>query len=262
MNKSAAATHHSSTSFTRKYIIFTTVISSVLVILVFWGFNQRATRLIEDQLIHEARAFFQEIVQTRHWIIRNQGVYLRQPPSPEKSAIMAEIPGIKLSITDGDGTTYFFHNHAIITDEISALGQQKRLFSIRLLSDQPLNPVNAVRDDFEASALAAFAAGRREAYRFEGDGKGHTFRYLAPLFVTGECLECHGVQGYRVGDVRGAIEVMIPADDIRLDMIQNRIYTIITAGTILFLLLVGVVVVSRHYLRDLAEVSNRVYDAP
>ncbi len=258
MNKSAAETHRSSASFTRKYILFTTAISSALVILVFWGFNQRATRLIEDQLLHEARAFFQEIVQTRHWIIRNQGVYLRQQPSPEKSAIMAEIPGIKLSITDDDGVTYFFHNHAIVTDEISALGQQKRLFSIRLLSARPLNPVNAARDDFEAGALTAFAAGRREAYRFEDDGKGHTLRYLAPLFVTGECLDCHGVQGYRVGDVRGAIEVMIPADDIRLEMIQNRIYTIITAGSILFLLLVGVVLVSRHYLRDLAESEKKL----
>ncbi len=259
MNKYTPANHKSSVSFTRKYIAATTVISSLLVVLVFWEFNQHSTRLLKNQLIHEARAFFQEIVQTRRWIIRNQGVYLRQPPPPKKGDIMAEIPGLRLTITDRDGTRYYLHNHAIITDEISALGQQERLFKIRLLSDRPLNPANAARDPFESKALGDFASGCcEEAYRFERRGTSHVFRYIAPLFVTSDCLGCHGLQGYKVGDVRGAIEVMIPAENIQKEILQDRIYTILSAGAILVLLLAGVLAVSRLYLHDLAASEKRL----
>ncbi len=166
---------------------------------------------------------------------------------------MSLIPGLKQAITDHDGTVYHLHNHAIITEEISALGQQERLFKIRLLSDRPLNPANAARDQYETRALAAFNAGERERFRFEHLGTGYLFRYLAPLFVTGECLVCHGMQGYKVGDVRGAIEVMIPAENVAGEIFQSRVYTLLTAGAILALLLTGVIVVSRKYLRDLAE---------
>ena len=259
MKKKTAPAHQSGAHSARKYILFSTLGSSVLILMVFWGFNRRATNLIQGQLLHEARAFFQEIVQTRQWIIRNHGVYIREEPSPERRAIMAAVPGIRPSITDRDsGETYFFHNHAIITDEISALGRQKQLFSIRLLSDRPLNPRNRPRDGFERRALAAFAAGRREAWRLEDRGASRAFRYLAPLFVTGECLGCHGVQGYRVGDVRGAIEVIIPADAVLREIGRSRVYTGLAAGAVLLLFLLGVAVVSRRYFRDLAASEEKL----
>jgi len=251
MTEADSLKHKSSINFTRRYITILTVCSSILVLLIFWGFNQRSIRLIKEQVLHESRAFFQEIVQTRHWIIRNHGVYLKQPPSPADIDSMSKIPGLKMTITDRDGTVYHLQNHAIITDEISALGQQERLFKIRLLSERPLNPANGARDLYESRALKAFSRGEQERYRFEHLGTGYLFRYLAPLFVTGECLECHGIQGYKVGDVRGAIEVMIPAENVAREIFQNRIYTMVTAATILALLLAGVLVVSRKYLHDL-----------
>ena len=36
------------------------------------------------------------------------------------------------------------------------------------------------------------------------------YRYMAPLFVEQGCLKCHAVQGYKLGDIRGGISVMLP----------------------------------------------------
>ncbi len=37
---------------------------------------------------------------------------------------------------------------------------------------------------------------------------------MAPLYVNNACLECHEYQGYKVGDLRGGISVMLPLKEI------------------------------------------------
>ncbi len=43
---------------------------------------------------------------------------------------------------------------------------------------------------------------------------------MAPLWTETSCLECHGKQGYKPGDLRGGISVSIPAD--RILSITNK----------------------------------------
>ena len=42
------------------------------------------------------------------------------------------------------------------------------------------------------------------------DGATEYYRYLVPLVVEKSCLKCHARQGYKVGDVRGGLDVSIP----------------------------------------------------
>ena len=88
------------------------------------------------------------------------------------------------------------------------------------------NPANHP-DAFEAKILKEFES---EGYS-KGQGKGTVvtkadgskiYRYMQPLYIKPVCLKCHGdpkgskdiagriKEGYKEGDVRGAVSVMIP----------------------------------------------------
>lgn len=83
----------------------------------------------------------------------------------------------------------------------------------------PRNDYNAP-DDYEREVLERF----RESRPKSGSGEqiGQHFRYMTPLYIEATCLQCHGepkgsldmtgraMEGYKLGDLRGAISVDLP----------------------------------------------------
>jgi diguanylate cyclase (GGDEF)-like protein len=242
----------SSSEFVKRYVGIISLVSTLLIIVIFWGFYSRTTKLIHDQLLHEARAFFEEIVQTRHWIINQKGVYVKMLPDMRADPNLETIPGLKTVITDQDGERYVLRNHAVITRMISALAQKEQNFIIDITSLNPLNPDNRP-DGFERTALEKFEAGAAEYYQMDNAPAGPMFRYMAPLVTQKECLLCHESQGYKLGDIRGGISISVPAQRVIHEINQARIYTIIAAITLLFLLLSVIIYISHHFVKDLKK---------
>ena len=87
----------------------------------------------------------------------------------------------------------------------------------------PRNPANAP-DPFERAALEAFAEPSypQEKVITEVTAKDKTIRLMFPLYMTRQCLHCHGEpkgspdpmgyprEGLRLGQNAGAISVMLP----------------------------------------------------
>jgi hypothetical protein len=79
-------------------------------------------------------------------------------------------------------------------------------------------------DDFEVSVLRKFeTAGKGSSYDMETKfGDTRVLRYMVPLYIEKSCLPCHGEpagerdiagrikEGYKEGDLRGAISVIVP----------------------------------------------------
>jgi len=79
-------------------------------------------------------------------------------------------------------------------------------------------------DDFEVSILRKFeTAGKGSSYDMETEfGDTRVLRYMSPLYIEKSCLPCHGEpagerdisgrikEGYKEGDLRGAISVIVP----------------------------------------------------
>jgi len=79
-------------------------------------------------------------------------------------------------------------------------------------------------DDFETSILKQYeSSGKQVPYYEETSENGKTFaRYIVPLYITSECLACHGEpageldmtgrakEGYKEGQLRGGISVVVP----------------------------------------------------
>jgi len=249
----------SSSGFVKRYVGIISLISCLLIIAICWGFYNHTVQLIENQLLYEARAFFQEIVQTRHWIIKQDGVYIRKKPGMLPDPNLEKIKGLKTVITDREGEEYLLRNHAVITRLISALAQRDQLFIINITSLKSLNPDNKP-DNFEQAALESFETGGKEFYRLIQSSSGPTFRFMAPLVTEKECLQCHGDQGYKVGDIRGGISITIPAQQVLYEITEARTHTVLATIAILLVLLSVIFYISWHFVKDLKKSENRLVE--
>lgn len=75
-------------------------------------------------------------------------------------------------------------------------------------------------DGFEETILKKFEAGEQKGGY--GEAVNNEYRYLKPIYIKEACLKCHGEpkgeldiagkekEGYKVGDLRGAISVLVP----------------------------------------------------
>lgn len=249
-------------------------VSAIIVtvnIAVFYLIGWRYEAHVHESLTDTARGFYKLIVVMRAWVAQHDGVYVmgngRVEPNP-----YLPITGLRSE----RGDSLMLRNPALVTRELSDLSQMMgKRFRFHITSLDPINPANAP-DDFEREALQRITSGARtdltpygEFSRLEEvDGKRY-FRYFAPLYTEESCLSCHGEQGYRVGDVRGGISILMPTD--KTDAAKQQNYLLLVLGCILasvaicllvYYVMRGTVI---HPLRKLEGAAERIseghYDA-
>jgi len=92
---------------------------------------------------------------------------------------------------------------------------KKRLDNItfRIVSNNPEAQRNKA-DVWESMAIKSFEQGTLEKFeQFLQDGQPY-FRYMGPVIMEEECLVCHKKLGYKIGDIRGGINVIMAASPI------------------------------------------------
>jgi signal transduction histidine kinase len=190
-----------------KYILFTSLILLAVMGVTLGIISVRHEQIVIEQTKIQAKALFQQIVITRRWIADHGGVFV------EKLPWVSENPYLRDSgFTDAEGKRYVRENPAMVTKQLSQYAQRDKLYSFHITSLKLLNPEN-VPDDFERAALLAFDQKDLQDFgKIEEVGDSYFYRYIAPLYVEEACLECHADQGYRVGDIRGAISISVPMD--------------------------------------------------
>ncbi|MES9861146.1 MAG: ATP-binding protein [Candidatus Thiodiazotropha sp. LLP2] len=83
----------------------------------------------------------------------------------------------------------------------------------RAVSAQPMNPEN-IADPWESKALDQFKKGSEFIFEQFLEHEPGFFRYIGPVFMQEQCLNCHGYEGKKVGDIRGGISVRVMAQPI------------------------------------------------
>ncbi|UCE80042.1 MAG: diguanylate cyclase [Nitrospiraceae bacterium] len=209
-------------------------------------------RLIEEQARTQGRTHFKSIVMTRKWNARHGGVYVKKAPGVQSNPYL-DNP----DITAIDGTVYTKKNPALMTREISEYSEKEGLFSFHMTSLKPLNPINAP-DEFERDALKNFEKGTKEAYEsFEKKSRAY-FRYMGPLFVEEECLQCHAKHGYKLGDIRGGISITFSLQDVKNIQRKNTIVIIMLAiiSTSIILGLTGLFTI--RLMRQVSQARRKI----
>ncbi len=155
----------------------------------------------------EARGIFNLMVDTRTWISGHGRIYREvTPEAPPNPYLVA--PDRDVSTTGGLALTMV--NPSYATRQIGEIATERGHARIRITSSNPIRPGNRPLA-WERPVLEAFESGGREWAEFAaGDEGDSVYRYMAPLETEEDCLACHASQGYRVGDVRGALSIVIP----------------------------------------------------
>ncbi len=183
----------------------------------FYVFNERQEQLIIRQAENEARAVFRQIVLMRRWIADHGGVFVERLPRSQPSPYLADA-----EIMDRQGRRYTRETPAMVTKELAKYSREEGLFWFHITSLKLTNPENAP-DPFERRALLAFEQENlREFTAIETINGQAYLRYISPLYVEEACLKCHREQGYKLGDVRGAISVALPMDKTFAEATLNR----------------------------------------
>jgi diguanylate cyclase (GGDEF)-like protein/PAS domain S-box-containing protein len=182
---------------------------------------------------------FQLIELTRDWNADHGGLYA---PVSERNPANPHLKHPKRDITDQHGRQLTLVNPAYMTRQIAEMALNNQGLRFRITSLKPIRPAN-LADDWEAESLRLFEQqGLKERLAFfpHGDGPipGPLHRYMAPLLVKPACLQCHEVQGYKLGDIRGGISVTLSADGLMAIADERRTQAVILYG-IGFLLVAG-----------------------
>ncbi|HET6364445.1 MAG TPA: DUF3365 domain-containing protein, partial [Nitrospirota bacterium] len=200
----------------RTFIISTSLVIALVLSGIFLDMAIRTKQLINEENLIQARVVFNTILLTRKWNANYGGVYVEKKEGVESSPYLKD-PDVRTI----DGRVFTKRNPALMTREISEFAEKESLFKFHLTSLKLLNPHNQ-SDEFEAQALRMFERGEKsEVGRVEQINNRSYFRYMAPLYVEDECLQCHREQNYNLGDVRGGISITFDIEDIQHKLKQN-----------------------------------------
>ena len=224
-----------------------------LLVLAFYRYSERNyTQILQTQ----ASAATDRDLLFRSWNTKFGGVYVAGL-EPNPWLIHA-----KRDVTTNFGDSLTLVNPAWMTRQINEMQKDTdRSMRSRLTSSKLLNPNNAP-DDWEKAALDALESGK-ETEIFEmvkQPGEKEVVRLAKPLIVVQGCLNCHGHQDYKVGDVRGIISMTTEADSV-LDA-KAHIQGIVTATGvgIWFIGMLGLFF-SRHRLNVYFQANRQAMDA-
>jgi len=153
----------------------------------------------------EARASINKDILYRTWNAKHGGVYVPITADTQPNPYL-NVPQRDVTATDGLELTLI--NPAYMMRQVNEL-EEKTDIRVRLTSLKPLNPKNAP-DAWERKALQSFEAGATEADALDTIDGQEYLRIMLPFVVKEECLKCHAMQGYQIGDIRGGISAATP----------------------------------------------------
>jgi signal transduction histidine kinase len=155
----------------------------------------------------EARTVIDKDQALRFWATDHHGIYVPVTKDTPPNENLSHIP--ERDITTPSGRQLTLMNPAYMLRQV--MHQYGDLYKTKghLTSLKLVNHTNAP-DDWESKALHQFETGREEVMAVTTMDGGEFLRLMVPMYTKTGCLDCHGHQGYKEGDVRGGVSVSIP----------------------------------------------------
>ncbi len=187
---------------TRNYFI---ILFMLFALLTGLSLHQEIRHIRQDRFRLAAstgHALFHTIVATRSWNASHGGVYV---PVTETTQPNPYLEGPDRDVRTSGGVKLTKVNPAYMTRLVADVLNREG-FVVHITNLKTLRPGNEP-SEWERAALERFAKGSAVEHAVLGPRGGRVFHYMEPLKAEESCLQCHGAQGYRVGDNLGGISV-------------------------------------------------------
>jgi len=246
----------------RRALIIGGLLVAFALVTTFTVFQWRSESLVREQVLLQAQAFTREIIATRAFVSGHGGIYVPETDVTTVNPFLEDIPGLRTRIFDDTGNSYILQNPALVTrniaEELAKDDGAEIVFGLTGLT--PVNPSNTP-DDFQREGLEVFSSGEAEEfYRFERMGERVVFRYLYPLDITLDCMNCHLDYEQLPNNSNRAISIDIDATEVEKDIAIGRTWTIVALiGSLGSLMVVLYLVFTRLFVL-LRRTQIKLYD--
>jgi len=232
---------------TAKFVLFLSSVVGIVLSISFYIVNKHQEQLIFNQIEREAKTVVKQIIITRAWIADQGGVFVKKSPHISPNPYLIKV-GIQSETKDRHGRTYVLKNPALVTRELSQYAEKFADYKFRITSLKLINPSNAP-DDIERKALVMFENKQTGDFTAIDDIEGEKyFRYIYPLYIDKACLQCHKLQGYQTGEIKGAISIFIPVDKVLKEINSNKNKLVLIMGITIFSLMLAVFLLVKFYV--------------
>ncbi|MEC4272321.1 DUF3365 domain-containing protein [Adlercreutzia sp. R25] len=235
--------------------LLTAVLVLITVVFLFYAYEDQRQRA-ERELLEESRVLVAEMDAVWDFISLNQNTINY----------------------DSDGAYDYKGIHcAIAGKSVAALFSERSEYSIRFTNLNPRNIYNRP-DTYETAALETFLrdSSASEMWGFEEEGGKPVFRYVEVMKVSDACVDCHGrpageidetgymKEGWDVGDVAGAVSVVVPAESalesMRAAVATNVVFFLLVATAMVVIIYVVISRMVTEPLTALRSAFSRVAD--
>lgn len=200
----------------------------------------------------EVRTIFNKDLSFRKWVTSHGGVYVPVTDKTQPNPGLSHIPERDIDTPSGRKLTLMnpaYVMRQVMADYSALYGGKGKLTSLKLINN------NNAPDAWERAALLRFEQGEREIAEFSDiDGQPY-LRQIGALIVEPGCLKCHGIQGYKVGDVRGGIAVSIPMQP-HLDRMYSDIRKMLPPIALIWLFGLALIALLGRQVRQRIEVQQ------
>lgn len=229
--------------------------SAWIILAVFWSIlsflhGWQETTIFKNSTLKlaeaEARASYNKDLAYRRWAAEHQGFYVEvtqtTPPNPYLRHLTER------DIITPEGRQLTLINPASMTRQVHDLSQQQPGVRGHITSLNPLRPENQP-DQWERASLHAFEQGRSETRSVETIDGQRYLRMMFPMRTEANCLSCHALQGYRVGDIRGGISVSVPLGTYQ-SALRTTLETSLFNNSMMWLLGLGLILMFQQSIRN------------
>lgn len=208
-------------SAVRRFATQTGLVLFIFATVTVLGIYVRTEQLVISAVRQEAHSFLDLVVATRQWNADHGGVWVTKGPGSESNEYL-KILGVDPDTSTVAGTALTLRNPAVMTRELSQIVSLSQEVRFRLTSLDPVNP-NSTPDAWERAQLQKFQTADSVAEEVVSENGHRAYRMMRPLVTERSCVRCHGIQGYDVGDIRGALSVSIDLTAVDAELRGNAI---------------------------------------
>ncbi len=201
----------SSRSIRKQTFVLSVFTVAVLAALVGYSWYWNTNNIYNEKInlaLTEARSNWNKDASLRRWAAHHGGLYVppneRTPPNPA----LKHLPHRDVVTTDGQKLTLM--NPAYMMRQMAEEFEEDFGVKGKVTGKLQLNPINKP-DEWQLKVLNIFESGKTdEVYEQQMiDGQPY-LRYMKAMYMTEGCVKCHGILGFKDGDLRGGVSVSIP----------------------------------------------------